>query len=335
MVVDYRTFVVAIFLAFLPGHLNAQEERVLDEIVAKINQDTITYTDLNRELRILRISLQDQVQDPSQLEGAFERQKKALLRTLIQNRVMLQKADELGLTSSADAEVDAALDRQRQQMGIPNMEVLDQALQQRGTSLQEYRKNFKDRMVMEWLIQQSVYSRLTLLTPEIEEFYQENQDQFAEPAQVELAEILFLTEGKDKAQVMARAEQALEKLRSGMPFEQVAREDSEGPTAAQGGAIGKFREGSLAEEVEAAVFAVESGEVTGIIETDYGVQILKVLSKDARSVKPLEEVRGLIQNTLYQRKAEPELKAFMDDLLQQSFIYINPKYQLEYDVEGL
>lgn len=336
MIRNYRRFILTILLSsVVAGSLYGQEERILDEIVAKVNQDIITLTDLKRELRILRISLQDQVADPSQLEEVFERQKRGLLKNLIQNKVMLQKADELGLASTADAEVEAALDRQRQQMGIPNLEVLDQALQQRGTSLQEYRQNFKERMVMDWLIQQAVYSRITLLTSEIEEYYQQHQEDFTEPAEVELAEILFLTEGKVKAEVQAKAEEALARLQSGDAFEDVAKESSDGPTAAQGGSIGKFREGSLAEQVEAVVFKLDAGNTTGIIETDYGLQILKVTSRDARAVKPLPEVRESIQQVLYQQRAEPEVKTFMDDLLQQSYIFIKPKYQTEYDVTGL
>lgn len=327
------------FMVFLTGGVSAllwgQEERVLDEIVAKVNQDVITLTDLQKELRLLRLGLSDEVKDEARFEEVFQRRRRALLKSIVQNKLMLQQAEELGLTANADVEMEASLDRMRQEMGIPNLDVLDQMLQQRGTNLQEYRQSMKDRMVMSWLVQQSVYSKITLLTPEIEEYYQEHSSEFARPAEVELAEILFLTEGKDPEAVRQRAEEALSELRAGREFEEVAKEFSEGPTASRGGNIGKFREGSLAETVEDAVFRLDSGEITGVVEADYGLQILKVVNKSERDVKPLEEVRNQIEQALYERKAEPELKDFMDNLIQQSYIYIADKYREQYDVEGL
>lgn len=319
----------------VPAFVWAQEEKVLDEIVAKVNQDVITLTDLQKEIRLLRLALGDEVQDESRMEETFQRRRRALLKSVIQNKIMLQQAEEFGLTANADVELEASLDRMRQEMGIPNLDVLDQMLQQRGTNLQEYRQSMKDRMVISWLIQQSVYSKITLLTPEIEQYYQDHSGEFTRPAEVELAEILFLTEGKNPQAVRSSAEEALTELRSGRAFEEVAKQYSEGPTAARGGNIGKFRQGSLADQVEEAVFQLDFGQTTGIVETDYGLQILKVVSKTDREVRPLEEVRDQIEQALYQSKAEPELQDFMDDLIQQSYIYVSDKYREQYDLEGL
>lgn len=310
------------------------DERLLDEIVAKVNQKVITLTDLNRDVRLLRLGLKDEIKDPDRLEEEFQRRKRSLLRNIIQNEVMKQKAEELGITANIDQEVDAAIEQMRQQLGIPSMEVLEQALQQRGTNLQEYRENFKERMTIDWLVQQSVYSKITLMTPEIEAYYQQNQDQFTEPAEVELAEILFLTEGKDREEVRRRARDVLAKT-TPENFEEMAKENSEGPTASQGGGIGRFKKGSLSSALESVAFQMEVGEISDLVETDYGFQIVKLLEKKDAAVKPLEEVRSDIQRILYQRKAQPELKSFLDDLIQQSFIYIAPKYREQYDVQGL
>lgn len=314
---------------------DAGDERILDEIVAKVNQDVITMTDLRSELRLLRLSLQEDIQDPGKLEEAFQAQKRALLRNLIQNRVMVQKAEELGLLTEIDRDVNQALEQMRQQMGIPSLEVLEQLLQQRGTNLQEYRENLKERMVVDWLIQQSVYSKITLLTSEIEAYYQAHQDEFAEPARVTLAEIIFLSEGKSADQLRAQAEQAYQKLQAGTPFEEVAREYSEGPTAAKGGTIGEFPEGALDQRVEEQVFDLEVGRYTPVVETEYGLAIFKVVDREPRKVKPLEEVINQIRRRLYQEKAQPEVKTFLEDLIEQSYIYVAPKYRAEYDVEDV
>ncbi|MFQ5737746.1 MAG: peptidylprolyl isomerase [Acidobacteriota bacterium] len=329
-----RLLLAALVALGLGSGLQAPEERILDEIVAKVNQDTITLTDLRKELRMLRSSLQDDSQDSEQLEQEFQKRKRSLLKNIIQNKMMIQKAEELGITANIDNEVASTMEQLRKQFGIPNMEVFDQALRQRGMTLQEYRQNIKEKMIVDWLMQQSVYSKIALLTPEIEEYYKQHQDQFTNPPKVKLAEILLLTEGKAKAKVRARAEQILSQLQSGTPFEDLAKEHSEGPTSARGGEIGEFKQGSLEKAIEDQVFRLEKDQVTGVIETNYGFQILKILDRQPAVVKPLEEVRASIKQVLYRQKAQPELKAFLDDLRRQSYIYIAPKYRKEYDVEG-
>ena len=89
----------------------------------------------------------------------------------------------------------------RKEAGIPNLEILDQVLREQGSSLEDYRQSLSQRLTIDSLLQQFVYSKLTLLTPEIEAYYQEHIEEYTEKAQVELKELLFLTEGKDKAQV--------------------------------------------------------------------------------------------------------------------------------------
>lgn len=315
--------------------VSAQTPVVLDEIVAKVNNEIITLTDLNQELDRLRSSLRQEVKDPATFEEVFEEQKKRVLDSMIETRMLLQKAEELGFSANIDVEVSAHLEEIRKQSGIPNMEVFDQLLRQRGSSLVEFRELRKKQLIVESLLGQYVYSKITLLTSEVEEFYRQNIQRFTEPAEVELAEILLLTEGKNKAAVRQRAEQVLAGLKSGGAFEELARQYSEGPTASRGGQIGSFKKGSMAAPLENVVFDLAEGETTGIIETDYGLQIVKVLSRKPSREQPLEEVRPEIQRELYQRKARPEMEEFMEELRSQSYIYVSPKYLETYPVDGI
>ena len=223
----------------------------------------------------------------------------------------------------------------RKQSGIPSLEVLDQYLRQQGSSLDQYRENLKQRMIIETLLQQSVYSRLTLLTTEIEAYYREHIDQFTQPGEVELKEILLLTEGKNLAEVRRMGEEILSKLRSGASFEDMARQYSDGPTAARGGGIGSFKRDAMADQIGEVAFRLAEGELSEIIETDYGLQILKAVSKKEAKEQPLEEVRQEIARALYQVKAEPGLKDYLEKLREESYVYIAPKYEDEFDLEGL
>lgn len=323
-------------LAVSFSSLLAQEEpKVLDEIVARINNEVITLTDLQDALADLRNGLEQEIDDPEVRGEAFENQKKGLLQTMIRNKIMLQRAEDLGVSANIDADVAAYLEELRQESGIPNMEVLDQYLRQRGSSLSEYRNRLRENFVIRSLLQQFVYSKITLLTPEIEEYYEEHKDLYTEEASVELAEILFLTEGEDLQKVRKEAEAVLAELRSGASFEEMARGHSDGPTASNGGVIGSFRKGSINPALEEFAFSHEQGEISGIIETDYGLQIVKIIDRTESTVLPLEEVRPQITEALYQEKAEPELKDFLRELVEDSYVYVAPKYAEEYEVEDI
>jgi peptidyl-prolyl cis-trans isomerase SurA len=309
--------------------------RVLDEIVAKVNNEIITMTDLDRALLQFRTELEQDFADPQELQRQYEERKRYVLRVMIQNKVLIQKAEELGITSDVDLDVSAYLEELRRESGIPSLEVLDQYFRQRGSSLQEYRQRVREQMITRSLLQQYVYSKITLLTPEVEAYYQQHQDRFRIPGQVHLAEILFLTEDKIRSEVRRRAEEALARIESGEEFEDVARQLSEGPTASRGGDIGTFTQGSMNEALEAVVFDIPVGTHSGIVETDYGFQIVKVLDRTTAGVRPLQEVRPLIAEALYQEKAEPEIESYLRGLYEESYIYVAPKYAALYDVDGL
>ena len=331
----YQASGVATVLVLLVAGLWGQQVVVLDEIVAKVNQETITLTDLRQELDVLRVTLGFEIQNTETLNQEFENQRRLLLRDMIQNKMMLQRADELGISDDVDVDVAAALERMRKQAGVPNMEVMDQALRSQGTSLLEYRRNIKKRIIVDGLMQQSVYSKVTLLTPEIEGFYQENIDRYTEPAEVELKEILFLTEGKQVETQRKTAQEVLTKLRSGASFEDLAKKYSEGPTASHGGGIGSFKENSMAAAVEEVAFNLKEGEFSDTIETEYGLQIIKVVKRTPPRKKALEEVRPEILKQLYRKKAEPGVREFLEDLREQTYIYVAPKYREQFDLEGL
>jgi peptidyl-prolyl cis-trans isomerase SurA len=309
--------------------------RILDEIVAKVNNEIITMTDLDRSLEQFRLELEQELSNPQELQREFERRKRAVLRIMIQNKVLMQKAEELGITADVDLDVAAYLEELRREAGIPSLEVLDEYFRQRGSSLQEFRQRVREQMITRSLLQQYVYSKITLLTPEVEAYYQENQARFRVPGKVHLSEILFLTEDRDRAEVRRRAEEALARLEGGEEFDDVARRMSEGPTASRGGDIGTFDQGSMNEALEAVVFDIPVGTHSGIVESDYGFQIVKVVERTPPGVRPLQEVRPQIAEALYEKKAQPEVENYLRSLYEESYIYVAPKYAEEYDVDGL
>ncbi len=311
------------------------EPVLLDEIVARVNDRIITRRDLDHELYVVQSDVRRRIQDPERAMRIWQTQKKNVLREMIDARLLLQKAEELGVAPNVDEDVSAHIENMRKESGIPNLEAMDQAMRRQGLSLGQMRERLRQGYVQRQLIGVMVDSRITLLTPEIQEYYDQNREQYTEPEEVELAEILFLTEGKEKNQVHSKAQGVLDRLKAGGSFEELAKEDSEGPTANRGGSIGSFKRGSMQQVQETAVSKLKEGEYSDLIEADYGFQILKLLKRKPERQLDLEEVRRHIQEQLFFKKRQPQLKKYMDGLREESYIYVDPEYQKEYDVEEL
>lgn len=311
------------------------EPILLDEIVARVNDQIITRRDLDHELYVTQSDVRRQIQDPERAMRFWQEQKRKVLREMIDTRLLLQRAEEMGVAPNVDDDVSARIEMMRKESGIPSLEAMDQAMRRQGLSLAQMRQRLRQRFIQERLLGGMVYSRITLLTPEIQEFYDQNREQYTEPEEVELAEILFLTEGKEKDQVHSKARGVLDQLKSGGSFEELAKEHSEGPTANRGGSIGSFKLGSMQAVQEAAAAQLKDGEHSGLIEADYGFQILKLLKRKPKRQLDLETVRRHIEEQLYRKKAAPQLKKYMDTLREESFIYVDPSYQKEFDVEEL
>jgi peptidyl-prolyl cis-trans isomerase C len=107
---------------------------------------------------------------------------------------------------------------------------------------------------------------------------------------------------------------SLEKIRSGRPFEEVAREDGEDETARNGGLLGYFRPGMFPEEIERAVFDTPPGGVTEILEGEYGYHVVKVLERKGGTLEPFERVRDEARTSLVARRRGDRLRALVDRL---------------------
>jgi peptidyl-prolyl cis-trans isomerase SurA len=118
----------------------------------------------------------------------------------------------------------------------------------------------------------------------------------------------------------ARADGLLKQIRGGASFEDIAKKNSDGPSAADGGALGIFKRGQLAKELEDRTFAMKSGEVTDVIRTKQGYVILKVEEHQMAGVPAMKDVLPKIQDALYYEKLQPALRAYLTKLREDAYI---------------
>ncbi len=147
-----------------------------------------------------------------------------------------------------------------------------------------------------------------------------NQDPADDAARKQAEEAAALTAAEVKANDL------LKQIRAGTSFEEVAKKNSDGPSAAQGGDLGSFKRGALAKELEDKTFAMKAGEITDVIRTKQGYVILKVVSHQMAGIPPLKDVEPRIQDALYYQQLQPALRAYLTKLREEAYIDIKAGY---------
>jgi len=304
---------------------------VIEEIVARINNQIITRSEYSRSREELRKEAQQQ--DPVNAEKLIAERDKDVLRDLIDQQLLLEKAKDLGI--NADTDLIKRLDQMRKDMNLDSMEDLEKAAQSQGVSFEEFKQNMRNQIITQEVIRREVGSRLIIGKDEEQKFYDEHKTDLDQPAQIRLSEILISTDKKandtrDEAAVLqaaqAKADSLLDKIRKGAKFEEVAKKDSEGPSAAQGGDLGYFKRGTLAKELEDKTFAMKAGDVSDVVRTKQGFIILMVTEHHDAGVPPLKQIEPRIEEALYMQKLQPALREYLTKLREDAFIDYKPGY---------
>jgi peptidyl-prolyl cis-trans isomerase SurA len=133
-------------------------------------------------------------------------------------------------------------------------------------------------------------------------------------------------EAAELAAAEAKANDLLKQIRAGASFDDIAKKNSDGPSASQGGDLGSFKRGTLAKELEDKTFALKAGEVTDVIRTKQGYVILKVTSHQQAGIPPLKDIEPKIQDALYYQQLQPALRAYLTKLRDEAYIDIKDGY---------
>ncbi|MBZ5573999.1 MAG: peptidylprolyl isomerase [Acidobacteriia bacterium] len=315
-------------VAALPVAFGA--DTVIEEIIARVNNRIITRSEYLRSQEELKKEAQQQ--DPVNADKLVAEKEKDVLRDLVDQQLLLDKGKDMDI--SADTELVKRLDQMRKQMNLDSMEDLEKAAQAQGIAFEDFKQNLRNQIITQQVIGSEVGRRLVISKEEMQNFYEAHKSEFDQPEQVRLGEILVSTEkksvaGDEAAQLQAakaKADSLLEQIKGGAKFEDIAKKDSDGPSAAQGGDLGYFKRGTLAKELEDKTFAMKSGEVSDVIRTKQGFIILKVTEHQEAGVPPFSQVEPRIQDAVYMQKLQPALREYLTKLREEAFIDIKPGY---------
>jgi peptidyl-prolyl cis-trans isomerase SurA len=271
-------------------------------------------------------------------------------------QLLLDKGKDLGITG--DTDLIKQLDQMRKDMKLDSMEALEKEAVKQGVSWEDFKQNKRNQIITQKVIGEEVSSKLSIGKDEEQKFYDEHKSEMEQPEYIRLSEILVAPKASTPAitpdpnaagsapavgppadeaakaatdeaalsAAQAKANDLLKQIRGGASFEDIAKKYSDGPSAADGGALGMFKRGQLAKELEDRTFAMKAGDVTDVIRTKQGYVILKVVDHQQAGIPPMKDVLPKIMDALYLEKLQPALRAYLTKLREDAYIDVKQGY---------
>jgi peptidyl-prolyl cis-trans isomerase SurA len=308
-----------------PPPVSSPNATVVEDIIARVNDQVIDRSDLIRQQGVLQQEAQ-QGKIPSSELATMQHD---LLREMIDEQLLLSRGKELDL--NVDSEVVRQLDEIRKQNHLDSMEALEKAVRDSGISYEDWRADMKNRMVRQMVIRDEVGRKMARPTPKDEQtYYDAHKQDFRQPEKVRLSEILIPTPENATdaavAQAQAKAQEVSTKLQGGAKFQDLAKQYSGGQTADKGGDLGQFEKGQLAKVLEDQTFSLQPGQWTQPIRTRQGFVVLEVTEHNPGGVPPLKDVEEQVQEGMYQEQMQPALRRYLTSLREKAYIDIAPGF---------
>lgn len=303
---------------------------IVEQIVARVNDKIIDTTDYHSARQDLKASLEQAAQQNGTTVSPVDlaKQDKDLLAQMIDNQLLIQRAQDLGL--SAETQTILQLDKIRKENHLATMEDLQKAVEAQGENYQDYEQSIKNGILEQMVIEQDVAPRISAPAPaEIKQYYDAHKSSLVTPEEVRLSEILVKTTGKSPAEqkrLQSLADQVQQRAASGEDFSKLAQRYSNAPSASTGGDIGFEQRSQLQDSLAKVLFALPLNGVTPVEKVDSGYLILQVTARHSAGQETLQDATPQISQLLYQRKLQPELKAYMQKLRQDAYITVAPGY---------
>ena len=318
----------AVTVLALPVFVHASGT-VVEEIIARVNNDIITMSDYQKAEASLRQEAEQECQGctPDKVNEMVAEERKNLLRDLIDQSLLVQRAKDMDI--SVETDVVKRLDAVRQQNKLPSMEALQKAVESQGMSWEDYKDQLRNSILQQRVISDEVGSTVRIGSDEVQKYYDAHKNEFVKPEEVDLSVIFFSTENKtpqEVALIQQKAEGVLKRLKSGDDFGELAKRFSEGPTSAQGGELGSYKRGELTPDLEKLVFGMKKGDMTDVIPASNGIQIIRVNQHFDAGLQPLSKVEQEVENALYEQKIQPAMRKYLTQLRKDSYVVVKAGY---------
>lgn len=301
---------------------------VIEEIIAKVNGDIITRSEVERDRRMLDAELRRSGATGPQVAAAVNERGKDILRERVDSLLLVSKAKELNI--NVDSEVSKYIAELQVQSKITDPDKFQAYVrEQTGQNLEDFKSEVRNGMLRQRVIRDQVGRTVNVPRADVQKYYDEHKTEFVREERVFLREIFLSTDGKDaaaSAAVEKKAKDLAARAKKGERFGDLAKQNSESQTKDQLGELGGFKRDELDAQIISVVWNQERGFVSEPMKREKGFLILRVDDHQKSGQAQLEEVENEIMEKLYMPIYQPKIREYLTQLRTEAFLEIKPGY---------
>jgi len=316
-----RHFYLLGFILWLCGPIPFSEA-VVDRVVAVVNKEIITLSEVEKRIPPLKETMvtEHRLEKQERMQALC----REVLERLIEEKLIDQEAKRAGIKISSK-DIEATVEEIKRRNNA-SQEDLEKALAVEGLTIETYKKQIEKTLQRQKLINWEVKVEEKPGEKELREFYQNNISRYRTNETYRPGQILFaIPKGatpEEIREIRKRCQNVLEKIRGGEDFGEMALLYSEDASNKDRGDLGYFRKGELLPVFEREALHLKVGEVSGIIRTDFGFHIIKLLDRKGTDPLPFEEVTERVKADYYEGKMEKAFKQYLSTLKEKAIIEI-------------
>ena len=316
-----RHFYLLGFILWLCGPIPFSQA-VVDRVVAVVNKEIITLSEVEKRIPPLKETMvtEHRLEKQERMQALC----REVLERLIEEKLIDQEAKRAGIKISSK-DIEATVEEIKRRNNA-SQEDLEKALAVEGLTIETYKKQIEKTLQRQKLINWEVKVEEKPGEKELREFYQNNISRYRTNETYRPGQILFaIPKGatpEEIREIRKRCQNVLEKIRGGEDFGEMALLYSEDASNKDRGDLGYFRKGELLPVFEREALHLKVGEVSGIIRTDFGFHIIKLLDRKGTDPLPFEEVTERVKADYYEGKMEKAFKQYLSTLKEKAIIEI-------------
>jgi peptidyl-prolyl cis-trans isomerase C len=296
---------------------SGEEKRMKPGEAAVVNGKPIPVTELERNVDAMAKQMASKGQTPDPAQMAVIRSR--VLEELIGIELLAQEGRKKGIKVEEVA-VDNRLKALKS--SFPSEEMYQEALSRDRISESDLKKKIEQGLLIQELVSREVIQKISVSAEESKAFYDSHPDAFKQPEQVHASHILIKVDpkGGNEAKKKARKEieDILNRVKKGEDFAGLAKQYSQCPSNAKGGDLGFMGRGQTVKPFEDAAFSLKAGEMSGIVETEFGFHIVRVMERRQERKVPYEEAKDALEKHLKDSRIKEEVGRYVGNLRANS-----------------
>ncbi|MFH1019961.1 MAG: peptidylprolyl isomerase [Pseudomonadota bacterium] len=325
---QFGKFHKAVLVSFALGAIGvfatsvwSKPEKKAEEVAALVNGQPIVASAVQGEIKGILGRFQEQGRKPSEAEMATLRE--SVLDKMIKLEILSQESKKAGVSVNR-TDIDNELKGYKK--GFADDKAFAKALGEAGITEAELRKQIGKNLTIQKFIDTKFKGKAQVTEQEAKDFYNKNQDKFAQPEMAHARHILIAAKEAepkaDKDHKRAKLVQIKKQLKDGADFADLAKQSSDCPSKERGGDLGFFPRGQMVKPFDLAVFKMMPGDVSDIVETEFGYHLIRLEEKKPAKTVSFDEAKAKITAYLTQEKVTGNIEAFLAEAKGKATIKI-------------